>query len=64
MRVLAGIAFVTVFALIAWSIGPSVGKTHRADSIKPLGLMNTTGNLPTEQYDVHFGLTRQNDGFA
>ena len=52
MRALAGIAFVTVLALVAWSIGPTVGKTHRAEFINPLGLMATPANLPAEQYDA------------
>jgi hypothetical protein len=52
MRALIGIGLVTVVAIVAWSVGPTVGKTHRADTINPLGLMTTPANLPTERYDA------------
>jgi len=31
----------TALAVIAWSVGPTVGKTHHAETINPLGLMTT-----------------------
>jgi hypothetical protein len=52
MRALIGIGLVTVVAIVAWSVGPTVGKTHRADTINPLGLMTMPANLPTERYDA------------
>ncbi len=52
MRALVGISFVTVLAIVAWSVGPTAGKTHRAETINPLGLMTTPANLPAERYDA------------
>jgi hypothetical protein len=52
MRALVGIGLVTALAMIIWSVGPTVGKTHRAETINPLGLMTTPANLPTERYDA------------
>jgi hypothetical protein len=52
MRALVGIGLVTALAIIIWSVGPTVGKTHRADTINPHGLMTTPANLPTERYDA------------
>ena len=49
-RTLVGIAFVAVFSLIFWSIGPSVGKTPATVSLDPLGMMGTTTNLPQAHY--------------
>ena len=51
MRALVGIGLVTALAVIAWSVGPTVGKMHRAETINPLGL-TTPANLPTERYDA------------
>ena len=52
MRALVGIGLVTALAMIIWSVGPTVGKTHRAKTINPLDLMTTPANLPTERYDA------------
>ena len=37
MHALVGIGLVTALAIIIWSVGPTVGKTHRAETINPLG---------------------------
>jgi len=56
MRALVGIGLVTALAVIAWSVGPTVGKTHRAETTNPLGLMTTPVNLPTERYDAFWAV--------
>ena len=52
MRALVGIGLAIALALIIWSVGPTVGKTHRAETINPHGLMTTPANLPNERYDA------------
>jgi hypothetical protein len=52
MRALFGIAIAAVLAVTIWSVGPTIGKTRAIASIDPLGMMTTTTNLPSEQYDA------------
>ena len=52
MHALVGIGLVTALAIIIWSGGPTVGKTHHAETINPLGLMTMPANFPTERYDA------------
>ena len=50
MRILFGIAIVALVAFTAWSVEPTVGKTPSTVSLDPLGMMDTTGNLPQSHY--------------
>ncbi|MGC1868475.1 MAG: hypothetical protein WA720_20260 [Pseudolabrys sp.] len=50
MRILFGIAIVALVAFTAWSVEPTVGKTPSTVSLDPLGMMDTTGNLPQAHY--------------
>jgi hypothetical protein len=50
MRILFGIAIVVAVAFTAWSVDPTVGKTHSTVSLDPLGMMSTTDNLPQAHY--------------
>jgi hypothetical protein len=50
MRIVFGIAIVAVVAFTAWSVEPTVGKTPSTVSLDPLGMMDTTGNLPQAHY--------------
>jgi hypothetical protein len=51
MRILAGIALVTVLTAAVWSIDPTTAKQHNTVSIDPIGAMTITTSLPMEQYD-------------
>ena len=50
MRILFGIAIVALVAFTAWSVEPTVGKTPSTVSLDPVGMMDTTGNLPQSHY--------------
>ena len=51
MRILVGIALVTVLTAAVWSIDPTTAKQRNTVAIDPIGMMTITVNLPTEQYD-------------
>ena len=50
MRILLGIAIVTVFVFTAWSVEPTVGKTPSTVLLDPHGMMLNTTNLPQVRY--------------
>jgi hypothetical protein len=51
MRILVGIALVTVLTVAVWSIDPTTAKQRNTVAIDPIGMMTITVSLPTEQYD-------------
>jgi hypothetical protein len=51
MRIVVGIALVTVLTAAVWSIDPTTAKQHNTVSIDPIGHNDNATSLPTEQYD-------------
>ena len=52
MRILVGIALVTVLTAAVWSIDPTTAKQrNNTVAIDPIGMVTITVSLPTEQYD-------------
>jgi hypothetical protein len=48
MRIVVGIALVTVLTAAVWSIDPTTAKQHNTVSIDPIGIMTIATSLPTE----------------
>jgi len=51
MRTLLVIAVAAIVSFTVWSTTATIAKQHGTLAIDPVGMMSTTNNLPTEQYD-------------